>query len=209
MTKKKQAKPAALAGAGPRSEGTALDALAEAVLDVLKDRPSATRVVHPATATATATATAGTATGASASDADAAPPAALIFEEEAVTTRFLSGHGSSGVLRRSEPDRRVARRVSLEVPVTMRMGKEDIEGTTEDISTSGLFVRISRLIRSGRRLSLRFDLPHGVIEVTGVVVRFRTPSRETPGGVGVCFQALTTEQVECIEAFCDASDSLR
>jgi hypothetical protein len=174
-----------------KSNDQGLGDLAEAVLGVL-DRDSERRVAGDGREPATST------------------PAATVFDEnEPDTKRFLDG-GSSGVHLKQDTDRRAARRVPLEVPVSLALDKgEVVDGTSEDISTSGLFVRTSRLVPSGRRVSIRFDLPHGVMNVTAVVVRFRTPSREMPGGIGLCFQTLSTEQTESLEAFCDAADSVR
>lgn len=178
-----------------------IDRLAEAVLDVL-DEPAAQEhrmsgtmkrvprdnVPEPPTSPAMA------------------PP---IFDEEPDTRRFLSG-GSSGVIRKGGAERRAARRVPLEVPVVMGLGSEVFTGTSEDISSSGLFVQTDRLLPSGRRLHLQFELPHGAIEVTGVVVRFRTPAKGVLPGIGVCFQSMSEEQLDCIEAFCEAAtDSIR
>lgn len=128
------------------------------------------------------------------------------WDEEPDTKRFVS----SGEVAAAKPaDRRAARRVSLEVPVTIRADHEDFEGTSEDISISGIFVRTPRLLQSGKRVHVRFDMPSGQIEATGVIVRFRTPAKGMSGGVGLCFEALSDELLQCIETFCEASDSLR
>ena len=123
------------------------------------------------------------------------------WDEEPDTSRFLGGGG----LMKAGAERRAARRVALEVPVAIELGDALILGTTEDISTSGLFVASSHLVPSGRTVKLRFDMPHGVVETSGVVVRFRTPARGTPPGIGLVFSALTNDQSECISAYCDAS----
>jgi uncharacterized protein (TIGR02266 family) len=95
--------------------------------------------------------------------------------------------------------------VPLEVPVSILVEGQVVEGVSEDISTSGLFVRTERLVRSGRRVALRFDLPQGAVEVSAVVVRFRTPSKGMPAGIGLCFEELSEQQSECIEEFADAA----
>lgn len=141
------------------------------------------------------------------------PESAPVWENEPATQRFVDDSdpltGRHPVLP-AGAERRAARRVRLEVPVEIH-GKEGVfEGTSEDISTSGIFVRTSRLLHSGKKVKLRFDLPHGRVEVTAVVVRFRTPSKSGPAGVGLCFQALSTAQLQCIEAYCDScADSIR
>lgn len=190
-----------MAAKRPKPESTNLiDRLAEAVLDVLDDPPLERRM-------------SGTMKRAP-RDTVAEPPTSPgltvpVFDEEPDTRRYLSG-GSSGVMRRTDAERRTSRRVSLEVPVVLGLGDEVFTGTSEDISTTGLFVQTGRLLPSGRRVHLQFELPHGAIEVTGVVVRFRTPTKSVKAGIGICFQSISAEQLECIEAFCDAaSDSIR
>lgn len=128
------------------------------------------------------------------------------WEDEPDTKRFVS----SGEVAAAKPaDRRAARRVSLVVPVTIRADHEDFEGTSEDISISGIFVRTPRLLQSGKRVHVRFDMPSGQIVAKGVIVRFRTPAKGMAGGVGLCFEALSDELLQCIETFCESSDSVR
>jgi hypothetical protein len=129
------------------------------------------------------------------------------WTEESDTRRFVSTRPGE-VARPS--DRRAARRVVLEVPVSIHLEGEQVPGTSEDISVSGIFVQTARLLHSGKRVRLRFDMPSGLIEVVAVVVRFRTPSKTLSGGVGLCFDALSEAQRDCIDTYCDSStDSLR
>jgi c-di-GMP-binding flagellar brake protein YcgR len=105
---------------------------------------------------------------------------------------------------RRAPDRRRAPRAQLEVPVELRVGVEVIEGTSEDISLTGMFVRVPRLLPSGRTVALHFHLPQCSIAVDAIIVRFRTPAKEASGGVGLCFSRLSEEQLDEIEAYCHA-----
>ncbi|MFO0671581.1 MAG: PilZ domain-containing protein [Polyangiaceae bacterium] len=128
------------------------------------------------------------------------PDSGRVWEKEPDTQRFVAAHDSAVV--RPSTDRRLAKRVRLEVPVVITTGGTTIDGTSEDISMTGLFVQTARLLHSGKRVKVRFDLPAGTLDVTAVVVRFRTPSRNEPAGVGLCFHALSKEQEESIEAYC-------
>lgn len=128
------------------------------------------------------------------------PESGPVWDDEPDTQRFVAAHDSA--LVRPSTDRRLARRVPLEVPVAIVADGTTISGTSEDISTTGLFVKTGRLLHSGKRVKVRFDLPAGTLEVTAVVVRFRTPSRTEPAGVGLCFHALSTDQEASIEAYC-------
>lgn len=136
---------------------------------------------------------------------------APVWEKEPDTLRFVGQNeaGSGSEVVRASSERRAARRVALEVAVTIMVEGEEVTGTSEDISLTGMFVKTARLLHSGKEVPLRFDLPHGVVEVIGVVVRFRTPAKALSGGVGLCFKALSEAQADCIEAYCESTDSIR
>ena len=131
---------------------------------------------------------------------------ATFAEEEPDTQRFVS---SGQVVAAKPSDRRAARRVPLVVPVVMHVEGVSLEGTAEDVSISGIFVRTSRLLQSGKRVHVRFDMPGGEIEAMAIVVRFRTPARGLSGGIGLCFEGLSEALSLSIETFCESSDSVR
>jgi len=69
-----------------------------------------------------------------------------------------------------------------------------MEGTIEDISWGGIFLRINPVPPKGKRILMEFEMPGGnvLMEIWGTVVRLgEEPGR--PPGVGIQFDELDQE----------------
>lgn len=124
-----------------------------------------------------------------------------------ITERFVLPSGDLAIS--SSHDRRYGRRIDFRVPVRLSLGDSVFDGVSEDLSATGMFVETPRLIPAGRRVQVRFDLPHGTMLLVAVVIRFRTPNMDRRAGVALVFEALTEGQEACIQAFCDANPEAR
>jgi hypothetical protein len=101
-------------------------------------------------------------------------------------------------------ERRRAPRVSLNVPVLLRVDSQAIECAAENISRTGIFVRTPSSIPAGARVSLRCKLPFGVLAVDAVVVHCRATCDPALAGLGLRFQGQTSIADEYLEALCGA-----
>ena len=93
-------------------------------------------------------------------------------------------------------------RVSLGVPINLRVEHRLLSGSTENVSLTGVFVRTDAALPVGRELDLVFDLPERKgLHATGRVVWLRPLQAAGGQGVGVHFDELPDDTRRSLEAF--------
>jgi hypothetical protein len=75
-------------------------------------------------------------------------------------------------------DKRAAVRVPVRVRAQFRAHGEVIDGLVEDVSRSGLFMRVPKLVERGSAAEIQLDLPgEETLHLTAEVVRVETEPR--------------------------------
>ncbi len=121
----------------------------------------------------------------------AAPSQAVPAEPAAVPSASPSGASA-----------RRAARVSVGVPINLRVEHRLLAGSTENLSLTGVFVRTDAALPVGRELDLVFDLPERKgLHATGRVVWLRPLQAAGGQGVGVHFDELPDDTRRSLEAF--------
>lgn len=119
-----------------------------------------------------------------------------------------AGRLASGLHRISprvpSAERRGMRRVPVETRALLHVRGAILDGIAEDLSETGVFVRISRLLSAGTRVRVRFLLPTGRFEAGATVVRFRLNDPRGPG-VGLQFHDMKQEDAARLAAYCAAA----
>jgi len=109
------------------------------------------------------------------------------------------GNTSDGV-----DERRVHRRIPLQVEVSLSSEHNFYTGFTSDISEGGVFVATRESLALGTSVQFDLKLGSGQLQVTGVVRWVREYSaltQEVPPGVGVEFVDLHPKAAKIINAF--------
>jgi hypothetical protein len=126
--------------------------------------------------------------------------AIAVTVDEAEAPRLVSGlHRIS--TRAAE--RRSNRRVPLVTRAIVHVRGALLDGVVEDVSETGVFVRLVRLLSAGTRVRVRFLLPEGRFEAGATVVRFRLNDPRGPG-VGLHFHDVAAEDAARLAAYCAA-----
>jgi len=99
-------------------------------------------------------------------------------------------------------ERRSAERTNIEVEVSLSSESQFFAGLTGDVSSGGLFVQTYQCHPVGSRVVVMFSLPTGELRMPGVVRWTRRGTETTTPGVGIAFEALTSEQRASIDEFC-------
>ena len=99
------------------------------------------------------------------------------------------------------PERRTNRRVPLSTRAIVHVRDALLDGVVEDVSETGVFVRLVRLLSAGTRVRVRIVLPQGRFEAGATVVRFRLNDPRGPG-VGLHFHDLAPEDAARLAAYC-------
>jgi|GEM_PF-3417190 len=95
---------------------------------------------------------------------------------------------------------RVSPRVALGVPINLRVEHRLLQGDTENVSLTGVFVRTSASMPLGREVDLVFDLPERKgLQALGKVVWHRPD--DAGGGVGLHFTELPDDTRKALETF--------
>jgi type IV pilus assembly protein PilZ len=110
-------------------------------------------------------------------------------------------------------DRRINRRIELEVEVGLESDHNFYTGLTRDISSGGLFVATGVTYEVGDHVTVKFTLPGLDTPITTEAqVRWvrdpRTIRTDGPEGMGLKFIDLTPEARAAIAEFLDQRDSL-
>jgi uncharacterized protein (TIGR02266 family) len=106
-------------------------------------------------------------------------------------------------------ERRVTRRLPIEIDVTVEGGACRFTTTTFDLSPGGVFIASYESIPIGTELVLSFALPSGTpLEVIGIVQWRRGSLDEAPQGMGVSFFCLDPEAKKVLERFCAVREPL-
>jgi uncharacterized protein (TIGR02266 family) len=102
-------------------------------------------------------------------------------------------------------EKRDGTRIAVALEVGLSSDSQFFTGITGDISQGGLFVSTYRAMSVGTEVELTFSLPNAaVIKTLGRVRWVRSTSAGAPPGIGVSFEALSSEDRALIEAFCAA-----
>jgi uncharacterized protein (TIGR02266 family) len=97
---------------------------------------------------------------------------------------------------------RTAARVSLGVPINLRVEHRLLSGSAENVSLTGVFVRTDTPLPVGREVDLLFDLPERkALHALGKVVWQRPADARGGQGVGVRFGEIPDETRRALESF--------
>jgi DNA-binding response OmpR family regulator len=80
-----------------------------------------------------------------------------------------------------EHERRRTRRIPLECPARLRIGNQEIDGQTIDVSMEGVLVRVSRPIPVGSSVNISLQLSRGTKPVSGAGCVVRVAARNQLG----------------------------
>lgn len=110
------------------------------------------------------------------------------------------------------PERRVRKRVQLEIDIGFRSETNFYVGFSTDLSDGGLFVATVDLLPVGQHVDVYFVLPGGSdISVEGVVAWVRQPrvfNSDMQPGFGVRFTRISRRDTEAIEHFMNVREPL-
>ncbi len=113
---------------------------------------------------------------------------------------------------RTRPDsaeRRTARRLPIEIDVSVEGAACRFTTTTYDLSPGGMFIATHEAIPIGTEVVLGFALPNGAqLEVIGIVQWRRGGQAEAPVGLGISFFCLDPEVRKVLEQFCAVREPL-
>lgn len=104
-------------------------------------------------------------------------------------------------------ERRINRRLSLEVQVDLFSDDTFFTGFTENVSEGGLFIATSAPFAIGDELDVRLTLMSTTPRTYRVVVRWVRPTVSSgglPGGMGVQFLDLTEQERVALQHFVDS-----
>jgi uncharacterized protein (TIGR02266 family) len=97
---------------------------------------------------------------------------------------------------------RLAPRVSLGVPINLRVEHRLLQGDTENVSLTGVFVRTDAPLPVGREVDLVFDLPERKgLQARGAVTWLRPEGVGGGAGAGVRFLDLPDDTRRALETF--------
>ncbi len=118
----------------------------------------------------------------------------------------------SVVRLRTRPDsaeRRRARRLPIEIDVSVEGAACRFTTTSYDLSPGGMFIATHETIPIGTEVLLGFTLANGVdLEVIGIVQWRRGGHAEAPQGLGISFFCLDPEVRKVLEQFCAVREPL-
>ena len=94
-------------------------------------------------------------------------------------------------------------RVSMQVPVAIHTNGTTLQGTTRDISRSGLFVEIDRPISEGTEVDLEFQLPDTAqaVSPSADVIGVRTTTAQGQCGIALRFLRVNRKTADLISSF--------
>jgi uncharacterized protein (TIGR02266 family) len=90
----------------------------------------------------------------------------------------------------------------IEVEISLTSESQFFADLSGDMSTLGLFVQTYRTHPVGSCVLITATLPLGEVRARGVVRWVRGATEETPPGLGIAFERLSTAERASIEAFC-------
>ena len=99
-------------------------------------------------------------------------------------------------------DRRISKRISLDVDVAVKSDIGFFVGTAQDVSEKGLFVATGRRLPIGGEVALALTLPRGDVVARGHVRWSRDDAEPGETGVGIEFDAIPEEDRARVEAYC-------
>mgnify|MGYP002636540065 CR=1 FL=1 len=95
-------------------------------------------------------------------------------------------------------EERVAKRKKIMIEVSLNMEKEKIFAETEDISSTGAFIRTEKKIAKGEHISIKLTDPQGE-EFTFVAKVMRV----NPDGIGVMVKTISLNDKDNLTRFLD------
>lgn len=126
-------------------------------------------------------------------DVPAEAPAADVVGDPAAPAAPQAAEGSA---------LRVSPRVSLGVPINLRVEHRLLQGDAENVSLTGVFVRTSAPLPVGREIDLVFDLPERKgLTALSKVQWLRPENAPGGGGVGLRFLELPDDTRKALETF--------
>lgn len=98
---------------------------------------------------------------------------------------------------------RSSSRASLQVPVAIHTDGNTLQGTTRDISRSGVFVEINHAIPEGTEVELEFQLPNtaNAVSPSADVTAARAAASQRQCGIALRFLRMNRKTADLIEAF--------